>query len=654
MTTSTHRDAGESVATPEGPLARAARTASEEAYLASLTDVQREAWEKASGARPERTSKRLLVALSHTIEKAVMSGPIEQPTVVLAMFQKMKFFDREREVYERMAAAGIEVVVGFAEDEPHEAPEGVHVVVLGHDEPLADEWTVVAVGPDAGAFLVATDQHHHDPGERDVEASREFTGRWGYSRTQAGTELARLRFALGDRLDASVRRTIDGMLAAAMPTGGDRAASAGTPGETWATTSLHHMISRMQSARAGTRELREQLADAQRAAAARSAATVDPQSGVSTPDFLRRWANPSDGATALPIGLALFDVPELDGETVRADDRASYHAAHQVAAALSQPLGAIDAVVRLSVREFLVVVPGASTQHLAGLCDTIGENLELASHGYPDISLRARAATIVTRSRPFPLGDLSEALNRLGENPGPVDAGEIPAGDRIVVSSTALHDHRAPTARSAPRPAAAGTAPIHAPAPELAPAAADGPSRSDSGRSDSDRGSDRGDSDRAAPGMHSSGLNIPSRHSPSPSPSVPGQASGDREMDRRPGGPGPSEAGVGGQHRSPAPRLPVPPAPENLPPARREPGPENPPHTPHAENSLPDDMLPPLPHRTAQEALRRLVHGDETETGGDPRARDSVFTDLSGPANGHGSNGHGSNGHGSNGRFGAG
>jgi hypothetical protein len=33
--------------------------------------------------------------------------------VVIALFQRLPFFDREREVYERMAAAGIQVVVGF-------------------------------------------------------------------------------------------------------------------------------------------------------------------------------------------------------------------------------------------------------------------------------------------------------------------------------------------------------------------------------------------------------------------------------------------------------------------------------------------------------------------------------------------------------------
>ena len=425
---------------PEGPLEHAARVRAERTYLSRLGNLQRSAWERASGTRPEITSKRLLVSLSHTIEKAVMSGPIEQPTVVVALFQKLAFFDREREVYERMAAAGIHVIIGFVRGEQHEAPAGAHVVLLAEDEPLADEWTVVAVGPHAGAFLVATDQHRFDPRERQPEASRVFAGRWGYSRAQANTELARLHFALGNRLDRELSDMIGALLAQAMPSGGDPAASAGTTGETWATTSLYYLIDKLQTTRTGSRELREQLADAQRSSAARAAATVDPRSGLANPDFLRRWSAPA-GSTTLPIGLAMFDVPELGSVRLREDERAAYHAAHQVAAALTQPLGPVDAAVRLSEREFLVVIPGSTMRHLAGVCDEIGRQLELMSKGYPDVSLRARVAAIVTRGRPLPLNDLHESLANVdpgGRIRGPVDAGLTPAGDHIVVSSTSL------------------------------------------------------------------------------------------------------------------------------------------------------------------------------------------------------------------------
>ncbi|BBG05207.1 MULTISPECIES: DICT sensory domain-containing protein [Pseudonocardia] len=446
----------------EGPLAHAVRTASERAYVDGLTAGGEEAWARASGARPEPASKRLLVHLSHSIERAVMSGPRADPTVVVALFQRLEFFDRERAVYARMAEAGVRVVVGFVDGDRHDVPDGVHAVVLDPTEPLADEWTVVAAGPEAGAFLVATDQHRRDPQESGEQAGRVFLGRWGYSQAQTGSELARLRFALGDRLDPDLRRTIDHLLARSMPSGGTPASSSGTTGEAWATTSLNHMIDRLLSARAGTRELRAQLADAQQAAAARAAAELDPSSGLPTAEVLGRWTGPAD-PEALPVGIALFDLPELAGDRVRGDARAAYFAAHQVAAALTQPLGPVDTAVRLSEREFALVVPGASDRHLAGMCDRIGDQLQLASQGYPGVGLQGRLAMIVTRVRPLPIDDLRAALGHLPEQPygyRPVDAGETPAGERIVVAATG-----SPGADPvAPPPQA------HAPAPQRAPA----------------------------------------------------------------------------------------------------------------------------------------------------------------------------------------
>jgi GGDEF domain-containing protein len=120
---------------------------------------------------------------------------------------------------------------------------------------------------------------------------------------------------------------------------------------------------------------------------------------------------------------------------VREDPRAGYHAAHRVAAALTQPLGPVDAAVRLSQRHFLVVLPGASARHLAKVCDEIGEQLRLASGGYPDVSLAAQVATVVTPARPLPLTDLHLALDRSRPaGGGPWFAGTTANGDRIVMA----------------------------------------------------------------------------------------------------------------------------------------------------------------------------------------------------------------------------
>jgi hypothetical protein len=221
---------------------------------------------------PAQASKRALVAVSHAIESAVEQGPRDEPTVIVALFQRLAYFTRERAVYERLARSGVRCIVAFSDGEQHDAGEGVECVALDPSEPLAEEWSVIAVGPEAGAFLVATDTGEIDPTEYTREAGRRFMGRWGYSRIQAANELARMRIALGSRLRPDTLRTIDELLGGIMPPGGATAASRGTTGEQWATASLARMTARMHHGSVGSRLLRAQLADAQAAAEARAGA----------------------------------------------------------------------------------------------------------------------------------------------------------------------------------------------------------------------------------------------------------------------------------------------------------------------------------------------------------------------------------------------
>ena len=92
-----------------GPLSQAVAEATARATRSRLDDDPHRAWDRTGGGRPALVPKRLLVAVSHAIEKAVVSSPIGGPgpaTVVIALFQRLEFFERERVVYERLAAAG--------------------------------------------------------------------------------------------------------------------------------------------------------------------------------------------------------------------------------------------------------------------------------------------------------------------------------------------------------------------------------------------------------------------------------------------------------------------------------------------------------------------------------------------------------------------
>lgn len=52
-------------------------------------EEERAARDRASGQLPEIATKRSLVAVSHAIEKAVLAGPVQDPTVVVALLQRL-------------------------------------------------------------------------------------------------------------------------------------------------------------------------------------------------------------------------------------------------------------------------------------------------------------------------------------------------------------------------------------------------------------------------------------------------------------------------------------------------------------------------------------------------------------------------------------
>uniref|UniRef100_UPI0028AF7D44 DICT sensory domain-containing protein n=1 Tax=Pseudonocardia pini TaxID=2758030 RepID=UPI0028AF7D44 len=140
--------------------------------------------------------KRLLVDVSHAMERFALAGPPGQPLVVVAMFQKWSYFEREVEVYRAIAASGAVTIVGLAEDLPPRLPPGIRHALVGAEDPLAREWSVTVLGPHGGATLVATDLERVAAGAVSLEAGRQFHGRWSYRREDAYREIVRLRSAL--------------------------------------------------------------------------------------------------------------------------------------------------------------------------------------------------------------------------------------------------------------------------------------------------------------------------------------------------------------------------------------------------------------------------------------------------------------------------
>lgn len=61
----------------------------------------------------QRLTKRTLVTISHALEQAALAATEDGPMVVLALFQRLPYFERERQVYQRIASRAAATVVGL-------------------------------------------------------------------------------------------------------------------------------------------------------------------------------------------------------------------------------------------------------------------------------------------------------------------------------------------------------------------------------------------------------------------------------------------------------------------------------------------------------------------------------------------------------------
>ncbi len=109
-----------------------------------------------SAARPiRRAEKRLLLGLSHHLENA--ADGLGGATVVLSCFQHARHFTSEtRRRYAHLAAAAV-LVGAVGSDLAAEPAPGVRGAHLRQGDPLADEWTLVVIGPHYAAGLIARD-----------------------------------------------------------------------------------------------------------------------------------------------------------------------------------------------------------------------------------------------------------------------------------------------------------------------------------------------------------------------------------------------------------------------------------------------------------------------------------------------------------------
>ncbi|GAA3756062.1 DICT sensory domain-containing protein [Micromonospora maritima] len=335
-----------------------------------------------SGRTPERFTKRSLVAVSHAIERAALAEAEDGPLVVLALFQRLPYFDREREIYRRIAGRAAVTVVGMVGGPPPDLPDGAYGVALDETEDLAREWSVVALTPRFGATLVAYDRGEVAPAPT-LEAGRLFDGRWGFRRDEALHEVIRLRERLAERLPAAARSALDEAVARV------REIPAG-PGESRAEAALRLL------ARRGDRGVR----------------AVEPTDGMLDEPGLRRWTD-ADGVTAsgtLPVALVGLRVDEPAGAPERFGRRSVAREGQAVLAAVTGVLRPIDRAVRVADNEFQLVLPALGEPEALAVVARLHEAIGELARSYPFLAYTVHAAVAVTTRRPLPTADLRAAV----------------------------------------------------------------------------------------------------------------------------------------------------------------------------------------------------------------------------------------------------
>ena len=341
----------------------------------------------------QRLTKRTLVTISHAIERAALAAAEDGPMVVIALFQRLPYFERERRVYERIASRAAVTVVGLVAAEAPDLPAAAYPVLLDEKEELAREWTVVVLTPRFGAVLVAEDLERFQAGATTLESGRLFEGRSCFRRDEALHEVLRLRGLLSDRLPPAALSAMDAVV--------DRVRDLpATPGESRADAALRLFADRAE--RDHTRL---------RAGAHRAESTADDTDLAGEPG-VRRWTG-ATGVTAsgvLPLAVLAVRVTHAaagsDGPIGRTATR-QHQAAIDLLLARLRPG---DRATKVGEDDFLLFLPALGYDDAVAFAYGLVADFTAAGDRSAFLSATATVALTVTRRRPLPEPELWQAL----------------------------------------------------------------------------------------------------------------------------------------------------------------------------------------------------------------------------------------------------
>jgi len=132
--------------------------------------------------------KSSLTALSHAMEDQVLAGA-SQPPLVIASFQRERFYRQEAHRYERIAALTSHVyVLAAPETSFTSASKEYETIAFDASDQLSHEWHLIVIGQNYSACLVCQERQsvpntNQDPNDLPaMDHTRRFEGVWTFDR----------------------------------------------------------------------------------------------------------------------------------------------------------------------------------------------------------------------------------------------------------------------------------------------------------------------------------------------------------------------------------------------------------------------------------------------------------------------------------------
>ncbi|MBD3882739.1 GAF domain-containing protein [Phormidium tenue FACHB-886] len=153
------------------------------------TSILDELLQSSPQLRPQLYFKASLTALSHAMEDQVLAGGVRS-ALVIASFQRERFYRQEAHRYERIATLTSHVyVLAAPETEFANASREYETIAFEPDDQLSHEWHLVVIGQNYAACLICQERQTLAASEQAtaglpaMDQTRRFEGVWTFDRT---------------------------------------------------------------------------------------------------------------------------------------------------------------------------------------------------------------------------------------------------------------------------------------------------------------------------------------------------------------------------------------------------------------------------------------------------------------------------------------